>query len=562
MVIQCSFSTCKRWFLIALLGSITMVGNTIHAQVQATLSAVSISEHDAVTLTIKDTIGDSGEPDFSLLNNDFDLSNTQSSNSYTFSNGNFHRFREWSVMLYPKRTGTIEIPAFDIGGNFTNSLKLEVRRLSSQERNFVNKTAFFETIVSHDEQYLQAAIYVTRRMFYTAQTRIPAIPAEKPLTVENAVVRTLGSRESATEVRNNISYYVMTWRYVIFPEKSGELLIPGESTRVAMYSNNQRPVVRAIIAEEKRIKILPIPTEYPRDEPWLPASNLTLTESFEPDLTVPLHIGDALTRTIEVAAENSFDSTLTPLDLGEIDNLRVYPEQPKRETVLQNQVVWATQERTFNLIPIQPGIVNLPPFKLTWFDVETRQVRTATLNSADIRVPAILSGDRGMFDSGETEPIEDVSQNLSPQSSSTFNVWFYALTGFAILGWLLVFALLIQKQIKSVSNAKIAKNPDRKVDYQSIRSAVATKDASTLRAALLNTVAMHLNINVVQARALVRRSDAGRQLVDRLDKMAYGQSNDQFDFEYRNIKQLIDYIEENQNENRSEFGLDAILDAR
>ncbi|MCY3858288.1 MAG: BatD family protein [Gammaproteobacteria bacterium] len=529
-----------------------------HAQATATLSADVVSEFESVTLTVTDRSRNESDPDFSSLESDFEITQVSTSSSIQIEGGRVDSTRKWQLELMPKRTGAINIPPLVVGNSRTNSLRLRVNPISDRERDYISRTAFFETIVTPEEQYPQAAIYVTRRMLYTSQARIPSMPQEKKLDIVNATVLPIGNRETLREVRNGIEYYVMQWRYVIFAEKSGSMRIPGENARVAIYGNQFRPQIRPIVAPEKTITILPIPDSYPTDEPWFPASRVELAQSFEPSGTYTLNLGDALTRSIELRARDSYQSALLPLELGSIEDVRVYPEQATLDSILDNGRVWGTQSRSFNLVPIEPGRVTLPEFQLTWWDTDARDVKVATLPSATFIVPDPRSNGVSSDVAQILDPSLETQPNLLQTGIDEVSSWIYFLVVVAIVGWLTVFTLLYLNRERLLQRFR-AKSFITQVDYGAIRHALSHSDRSTLRHAILHTVAQHLDVDLVSSRRLFLDSDNGHQLLTQLDQLAYNESTIEFDYDMKTIQQVIDSIVKNYASNSEAFGLQSVL---
>ncbi len=539
--------------------AMTVLSQGAFGQVSASLSAEVVGEFEPVTLTINARGNEDAEPDMSALESDFEITSSGTQSRFEIINGRFNSSKQWTFVLMPKRSGTINIQPIPVGNQQTNGLRLSVRPVSKAERDLVGKTAFFETITSHDTQYPQAAIYITRRMLYTAQAQIPSVPKDKALQIENATVIPLASVESLQENRNGEMYYVMQWRFVVFAEKSGTLHIPGESARIAIYNHQFRPQFRTITAEAKNITILPIPDEFPHDSPWFPASKIELSQVFNPTVFDTLELGEAITRTIQLRAQNSYESALLPLELGEILGLRIYPEQSATDTVLENNVVWGTKSRVFNLIAVEPGIVQLPAFTLTWWDIQSEQVRTTTLPAVSFNIPSpsVVGGeelDESIVPIQEPVLVRNDSVPVSHDQSS----WLIALAVVAITGWVLVLGVIVFRNSFHKAKKTHQKSPHQ-VNDAAIRQAIVQKDASALRQAVLSLLAQRLNINRVVARAVANSTPSGVDLMTKLDDLVYGSSISEFDFEFKDIKQLIDSIAENAVTKEKEFGLHSIV---
>src|SRR5664279_3300127 len=118
-----------RW-LIALvaLAAMSVCASASAAQVRAWLDRTSMQLGETVTLNIEVSDDNSApQPDFSVLQQDFNLLGTQSSTSMSIINGQASAKLIWAVGLEPKRTGTFTIPALTIAGTQTQALTLTVQ---------------------------------------------------------------------------------------------------------------------------------------------------------------------------------------------------------------------------------------------------------------------------------------------------------------------------------------------------------------------------------------------------------------------------------------------------
>ena len=546
MVIRPAFSrqpTCL--FLLTVL--VTCASGIAFGQTTASLNTNTVSEYQSVTLKIEDRSNGSAEPDLSALQQDFEISGTSSQSSVSIINGRFESSRSWQVELMPKRTGRIEIPPIPVGNTQTNPLQLTVRAISSAERQQISSAAFMDTTISHMEQYPQAAIYVSRQLFYSNQvSRIPSLPQEKPLEVEGASVFPLGSREMTRQIRNSVEYVVVQWNYVVFAEKSGELRIPGDAIRVGLRSSRVRSSLATVSAEEKTIRILPIPSEYPKEHPWFPASNVEITQTFDPVDIGILNLGDAVKRTISLNAQNSYESALVPMEFEESPGLRVYPEQTSKESVAQNGEVWGKATRSFNLLPIEAGNLQIPEFSVVWWDIEDQAVRTTSVRGQSVSVlsdstianpiPQALSADQVVQSDSLGEASTDVSSTA----------WFYPLVITATTGWLAALVLLFMHLLRHFKQSSTL-SPQKTINYRGLSQAIASGDPVLIKQQISRSVADRLDITTLKAIRLIRTDPYGQELVDELDGNAYGNSVKLESIEFKKVKQLIDNIVNNQN---------------
>ena len=66
-------------------------------------------------------------------------------------------------------------------------------------------------------------------------------------------------------------------RFAIFPERSGDLTIPPATvTGSVRLPDTGRRIGVDVSSDTLKITVLPIPAEYPRDAPWLPANDVEI----------------------------------------------------------------------------------------------------------------------------------------------------------------------------------------------------------------------------------------------------------------------------------------------
>src|SRR5690606_14450409 len=111
---------------------------------------------------------------------------------------------------------------------------------------------------------------------------------------------------------------------------SATALQPGTSGRSSTRSGRLLQVRSPSI----RLQVRPVPDSFPAGAPWLPARNLKLVQSWQPDPGIDLLSGEPLTRTLSLSAEGLNASQLPALqsltsEPGQAPPLRQYADQPQ-----------------------------------------------------------------------------------------------------------------------------------------------------------------------------------------------------------------------------------------
>lgn len=359
------------------------------AELTARLSASKIDETQTLELIIRTESRDvQGMPDLKSVEADFEVLTTRTSSQYRVINGSVQAWTEWIIALRPLRTGTLRVPSLTYRGESTEPLALNVVPLDPALKKEMGDRVFFETSIEPENPYVQAQTIYVRRLLYADGTQIYGEMPDTPV-IDNAVVLVLGNAKSSTVERNGNRYGMIEQRYAIFPERSGEFEIPGAmvSGSVRMRVNNRlrRNGVR-VIAKPTTVNVRPIPKDYPKDVPWLPASDVSLLEAWD-DTPPVFKLGESVRQTLIVRGDAATGSLIPPLQYSVPEShFRAYPEQPDIADNRGGGGVIGTRSRSWSMIPTAEGAITLPAVSVTWFNTTTERVEVSELPERELRV--------------------------------------------------------------------------------------------------------------------------------------------------------------------------------
>ncbi|NCF33991.1 MAG: hypothetical protein GWP50_10540 [Proteobacteria bacterium] len=378
-------SLCRLLTAILLFGSAALA----NAELSTRLSSDTVEELESLRLAIRDHGARQTKTlDLTELQKDFHIMGNNTSNQYQHINGRTQSWVDYQITLQPKRTGTLAIPSIQVGKLQTEPLTVTVTPLPPSTRQKIDELVFYEQRFSTLNAYVQSQILMQRQLFYSNGVQLyggqPAAPE-----ITNAVVVTLGENRASTVQRNGKTYGVVTQNYAIFPESSGALTVPAvEMTASVRVLNNGRVSRKGVRVgtEPKTIKVLPVPDNYPKNTPWLPATEVTLTQSFDRDIRDrPIQVGDSFTQAIQIKVKSNTGSIVPPLTLSlPDDQFREYPETPILEDdTLGPEVVGRRIEKR-SLIALKPGVLTLPGNEIVWWNTATRTVQRTSLASVQL----------------------------------------------------------------------------------------------------------------------------------------------------------------------------------
>jgi hypothetical protein len=385
-----------------------LASQTVWAEVRATLNRSTIQGGDTVTLVIEATGKDpGGQPDLSVLEQDFEILGTSTSRQIQFINGKSSARRQWEIELAPLHDGVIEVPAVPVGSDRTSPLSLKVTEQPPPgAAAAAGEPVFLKAIVEPRD----ANIHVQQQFNYTLQLyfREPLLNGgfEGP-NIDKALVEQLGEDVRYSTRVNGTEYQVIERRYAVFPEESGELVIPavvfdghlrsGSGRRMAVPGINsmlddfmsgmpfggsgKRIRVRS---EPVAVQVRPRPSGY-TGSTWLPAAKLSLHDSWT-DEPPEFRVGEPVTRTLTLEATGLEGSQLPALEFPDIKGMRLYPEPPVRENRADGKWVYGSSRQALAYVPSSSGKLSIPELRVDWWDTGAQQQRTAVLPAWEVNV--------------------------------------------------------------------------------------------------------------------------------------------------------------------------------
>jgi BatD DUF11 like domain len=378
------------------------------AEVRATLNRSSIQDGDTVTLVIESRGKDpGGQPDLSVLEHDFEILGTSTSQQIQFINGKRSGKHQWEIELAPLHGGVIEVPAVPVGSERTSPLTLTVTdQPASGAAAATGEPVFLKALI----EPATADSHVQQQLNYTLQLyfREPLVNGsfEGP-SIDKALVERLGEDARFTTRVNGVEYQVIERRYAVFPEESGELVIPavvfdgyqrtGSSRRMGVPGINsmldefmsgmpfggtgKRVRVRS---EPQTVRVKPRPSNYSGNA-WLPAAELSLHDSWADD-PPEFRVGEPVTRTLTLEARGLEGSQLPALNFPDVNGMRLYPEQPVHENRTDGKWVYGSSKQSLAYVPSASGKQTIPEIRVDWWDTGAQQQRTVVLPAWEVNV--------------------------------------------------------------------------------------------------------------------------------------------------------------------------------
>lgn len=484
-------SLCKKWLLLFFLAMFPAAGWA--AELIATVDRDKVSIDESLTLTVRYTGTARGEPDFSLLEKQFDVLSRHESTSFRSINGQFSSAIEWTLVLAPVKEGKLLVPSFSFDGLFSDAIEIDVTAPQQAPGEDLGDV-FLETVVNKTNAFVQEQILVTYRLYYAVNVdgRIG-----DDLKVQNAIVVDLNDTTYQREVDGRL-YQITEFNYAVFPQSSGELVIPSLhwTLNIANYRIG-RIEKRRVRTRETKVEIKPQPANFPADATWLPAANIEISESWarEPN---SFKVGEPITRTITLKADGLMSSQLPDFthEDSNTDAVKFYADQPKKNDIKGTYNVVSERIETAAVVVNKGGEVTIPGVTIPWWDLQSNTLKYAKIPPTTVFVAGgDPASNESSDDPSEFAPPADNVVPLTPtgQSGVSKTLWQLATVLFASLWLVFMFMWWRERGVRNAGESLTISGrhtPEKKVLNQ-LRIACNENALVDIRKKLLEWAQLH-----------------------------------------------------------------------
>ncbi|MBB6256719.1 BatD family protein [Xanthomonas arboricola] len=458
----------------------------VGAVTRAWLDRDSANAGDVVMLNIE-TDQRGVDPDYTPLRNDFALGAKSANQQMQVTNGSVTVRALFGVVLTPRKSGELIVPAIRVGNERTEPLRLQVGASASDAGSSAsgaaaaaqgNEDAFVQTQVDDPQPYVQQSVGVVVRLYFATQLASGELDLEAP---DGASLQRIGDDVSSVKVLNNRQYNVVERRYLLVPERSGRLVLPSarfNGRSVGGFfddyfgrGNGELSARSASIPLQVRAQ----PANAP--QPWLPLRSLQLRYTTTPQRATA---GEAAQIVVEASARGATQAQFPELPTPSVPDAQVFAEPPQYEERFVDGSPQLRLTRRYSIVPNRAGPLVVPGLQVAWWDVGAAAAKTAALPDLTLDVAA----GSGAFAAPAPAPTPAASPSpdnaaltvaagtLSLQQAAATQRpwgWIAAAIGFALL-WIatLVWALLRRRggsHGAPVINTSDAAVPGRRVTH-------------------------------------------------------------------------------------------------
>lgn len=430
------------WVLLLLLPT----GPVSAAKIQVSLDRNPVPLNESFTLIFSADESPDDDPDFSPLEENFEIQGQSQSSQFSINNGHASRSIEWRLTVMAKKAGTLEIPSIAFGSDRSNPFSVTVAAGSTGAKAIAGDGEILMEVEAEPKNpYVQAQVIYTLRIlsrvaFGEARLGTPE--------ASDALIEKLEGEHQGVTTRNGVQYRITEVRYAVFPQKSGRLRIEPSRLEVQIPTGGHFPFgqffnrpgrSKRLQSDAVELEVRPIPPEF-SGKHWLPAANLELEDSWSRN-TPEVTAGEPITRTLTLKAEGATVGLLPELnpEMPSSGDMKQYPDQPSLNEEKRSDGLASVRQEKTALIVSEPGRFSLPAVEVPWWNTNTDRMEVARLPE---RVLTVLPAARSQ--THETpKPAEEPVPQPAPRESAPApvaaateeNLWFRLALAFGA-GWM------------------------------------------------------------------------------------------------------------------------------
>lgn len=398
-----------RWLCLLL----ALAALPAFAQTRAWLDRAEITYGETVALNIA-TDQAVAQIDYAPLRAQFELGGQSVRRSFELVNGRSRTVSVFSVGLRPRAPGLASIPPLRVGTASTAPLRLVVLEPTVQPAG-ADADVFVETDVDAARPYVQQAVGVTVRLNYAIPLMSGQLDLDPPA---HASLQRVGEDIQYQRMVGGRRYNVVERRFLLIPERSGPLLLPGARLNGVTgsgfmgFDGERRPVSAA--APAQRLQVLPIPAGAP--QPWLPLRGLTLRYLQAPKQAFA---GQAASVEIEAVADGATAAQMPEIAIADVPGAQVFAEPAQVDEQFVEGRPRSTVRRTFSLVPTRPGALVVAGPRIAWWDAVNGVARVAELPSLRLQVtPGAKAGAEPDAASPAAQPAQEAVPAAAQSAAS------------------------------------------------------------------------------------------------------------------------------------------------
>jgi len=521
---------------------------------------VMSNESIVLTVTADDSV-DKEDLDTSALLTDFVVARSEVSSQTSIVNFSTSRTTRWQIVLIPRKTGNLVIPALQVDGNYSDAISVQVLPPNSKQGT-LPQDIFISAELSKDEVYVQQLVTLTVKLHISVQLQQASL-TEPSLT--GATIIQIGKDQESEGIINGKRYRIIERTYAITPEQSGKLSLvsPMFSGEVMVQSRRRsgflnfgetKPV--NILGEKLELNVLPIPESYDNNASWLPSELLILHQEWQPS-SDEFKVGEPITRTITLSAAGLSKEQLPNIVMTAPKGIKIYPDQAQLHANLSKDRLVSQKKQNFAIVASKPGQYTLPKITIAWWNTITNKRQYATLpaqvinvlpnpdavNTVPVPTSADILADTTAFKDDATIP---TPQTIIIEKTSWLQWLFLALWLVTLIAWI-SHIIYLTRRAKSTEVNKVKRGANN--HYLTLMAACKQNNAEQVLPLIVPWVSSlqpQRDIGTLADALAVMADDSFTQAINNIQQHLYGKNTSSTPWQGNELLAIIQTINANK----------------
>ncbi len=384
-----------NFLLYLILSTLILWCGLLQAKVTISIDRNPVRVNESFQLYFEADESIDGDPDFSPLQQHFQILNRSRSSNISIINGKYQRSQKWTLRVIPKQEGDFILPSIKFGAQKSDLFRVKVKPASQSST--PGEGLIFEITSDESSVYVQSQLVVTLRLM--SDSNISGYQmGELAIDDMDVVIEPLGDVKQYETRLDDKPYLVLEMQFALFPQESGSLNI-GPIIAEVQYGGRARSIfdpfqtraeIRRVSSEKIALEVLARPDSFNAAH-WFPSTDVELSEEWQGDLN-QLTAGEPITRVISLSAVGLTAAQLPEPVQADIPGIKQYPDKPVFEDQRSSEGINGIRRQRTAIIPTGAGRYTLPEIAIPWWNLETGQQEIAKIPSRTIEVQRAEGG--------------------------------------------------------------------------------------------------------------------------------------------------------------------------
>ncbi|WP_392340070.1 hypothetical protein [Moritella marina] len=223
-------------------------------------------------------------------------------------------------------------------------------------------------------QQVDLYIQVKTDRWFAAGTYISPFSVDNSLVLQrNKLANNYAQRE------NGITWSIQEWQLTLYPQLSGEYIVPAIPVSVSIASAPGEKVTGHLLTTPLSFNVALPDARLSQDVNWVTAPELTFSQVWNIEPDSELKVGDAITRTVTIAGRDTSIMQLPDFAPFQSDRVQSYRDKGNARDSEDRDGFYASKTIMHTYIIQKNGQLDLPVLNLLWWNTATQTLQPLIL---------------------------------------------------------------------------------------------------------------------------------------------------------------------------------------